>query len=160
MKRRYRIYLDTSFWGRLEETTLQKDRRTSYRFLNRSCRGHDILVSPLVLDEIRRNPTTDVRRRMERRLFDSYRIMVAAGHRARSIGRELREEGRFSDTMIADLTHVGYAMVGFADALVTWDARTLARDKVRLAVDAYCRREARPAPRIGLPEEVAKWLSL
>jgi len=152
--------LDTSFWGRLAETSLLAERKTSYRFLNRSCRGHDILVSPLVLYEVRRNPKPDVRRQIERRLFDAYRIMVPASHSARAIAEDLQEEGPFSDKMIADLTHVGYAIVGVADALVTWDARTLARDKVRIAVDAYCRREDRPAPLIGSPEEVAEWLNL
>jgi hypothetical protein len=62
--------------------------------------------------------------------------------------------------MLADLKHVGYAVFGRADALVTWDVRSLAREKVRTFIASWCRREGLVAPKIGTPGEVAQWLNL
>jgi hypothetical protein len=69
-------------------------------------------------------------------------------------------EGMFGRKMVADLTHLGYAIIGRADAVVTWNFRTLAREKVRLVLDVFCRREGYTPPLVGTPEEVAKWLKL
>lgn len=160
MKHRYLLYLETSFWKRLGDPVNPQPRRTSCRFLNQSCRHHDILISPLVLEELDLTPDPDERRQIDRRLRNAYRIMVSDKRRAAAIAAQLALEGGFGSKMVADLTHVGYAVLGRADAIVTWDVRTLAREKVRLIAAAYCRREGHKIPLIGTPEEVARWLKL
>ena len=52
MKRRYRIYCDTSFWNRLGDRDDFSRRRLSYHFLNRACARHLVLVSSLVYQEV------------------------------------------------------------------------------------------------------------
>lgn len=160
MKHRYCLYLETSLWKRLGDLANLHARRLSYRFLNRACRGHDVLISSLVMDELERTPDPVERRVIFRRLRSSYRILLSVQGKAVAVARQLQAEGGFSDKMLADLTHVGYAVLGRADALVTWDVRTLARDKVRLATVTLCRREGFPVPLIGTPQEVARWLKL
>lgn len=160
VKRVYRLYLDTAFWNRLGDSRNWGMRRLSYRFLNRACPGHEILISPLVLAEIAQTPDLRERLTIERMLRKGCTGVVSGEHWAREFAQALVEVERFADRMLVDLTHVGYAVRGGADAVVTWDRRTLAREKVRRTVQIVCRREGRTAPLIGTPEEVARWLGL
>jgi hypothetical protein len=160
MKRRYRIYLETSFWDRLGDRENLEMRRMTYRFLNRACRGHHILVSPVACHEIEETPDPQERTIIQRQLQAARAEVVGENARARRIARQLLEAGAFGERMLADLLHVSYAILGKADALVTWDRRTLARQGVRTVVQAFCAREGRAAPLIGIPEDVARWLKL
>lgn len=159
-ERRFRLYLDTSFWNRLADRQNFRMRRDSYHFLNRSCARHVILVSPLVNCEVAATPDSEERRIIERLLRRQRPERLAYHHRIGAIAHALLEEGGWGSRMLVDLTHVGYAIVGRADAIVTWDSRTLARASVRNVVQAYCRRDRLAAPLIGRPEEVAEWLDL
>ena len=158
--RRYRLYLDTSFWNRLADRQNFQMRRDSYHFLNRACATQDILVSPLVVAEVKAAPDPEERRIIERLLRRQRPERVGYQPAVAAIARELREAGGWGPRMLADLTHLGYAIVCRADAVVTWDAKTLARPRVRTIVQAYCGREQRAAPLIGNPREVAEWLRL
>jgi hypothetical protein len=160
MKRRYRIYLETSFWDRLGDRQNLEMRRITYRFLNRSCRIHDILVSPIVCHEIEETPDPQERTIIQRQLQGTRAEVVGENAKARRIAGQLLERGGFGERMLADLLHVSYAILGRANAMVTWDRRTLARQGVRTVVQAYCAREGRAAPLIGVPEDVARWLEL
>jgi predicted nucleic acid-binding protein len=158
--RRYRLYLDTSFWNRLADRQNFQMRRDSYHFLNRACAKHEILVSPLVVAEVQATPDPEERRIIERLLRRQRPVRLGYQPGIAAIARELRDAGGWGPRMIADLTHVGYAIVYRADALVTWDAKTLARPRVRTIVQAHCGREQRAAPLIGSPREVVEWLRL
>lgn len=158
--RRFRLYLDTSFWNRLADRQNFPMRRDTYHFLNRACARQEVLVSPLVIAEIQATPDPEERRIIERLLRKRRPERVGPQPRVGAIARALRDEGGWGMRMLVDLSHVGYAIVSQADALVTWDARTLARPRVRTVVQAYCRRERLSAPLIGGPEEVAEWLEL
>lgn len=157
---RYRLYLDTSFWDRLGDPQHPPERKTSYRFLNRACARHEVLISPLVIDEVRNTPDPVERRVIERQMRGVRPTIISGQQRAEEIADALRREGQFGDRMLADLAHVAYAVMGAADAVVTWDVRTLARERVRLVLHAYCRREGLESPLIGVPEDVARWLEL
>jgi len=159
-QRRFRLYLDTSFWNRLPDRQNFQMRRDSYHFLNRACVRQEILVSPLVIAEVEETPDPEERRIIERMIRKQRPERLGPQPRVGTIARTLWQEGGWGKRMLVDLTHVGYAIVCRADALVTWDSRTLARDRVRTVVQAYCRRERLDAPLIGSPEEVAKWLEL
>lgn len=160
MKRRHRIYLETSFFDRLGDQVNLEMRRTSYRFLNRACQGHQVLVSPIVCHEIEETPDPGERTIIQRQLQRARAEIVGENAKARRIARELLDSGGFGDRMLADLLHAAYAILGRANALVTWDRRTLARQGVRAVVQAYCAREGRAAPLIGVPGDVARWLEL
>lgn len=160
MKRRYRLYLDASVWDRLGDRANWPQRRASYQFLNRSCQGHDVLISPLVTTELNQTPDPEERRIILRQVAKERRIEITGRAWASRFARLLTEVGNFGPRMLADLTHVGYAVLGQADAIVTWDQRTLAREKVRQTVLAVCRREGLAVPLIGLPQEVIGWLGL
>lgn len=160
MKRRYRLYLETSFWDRLGDRHSLGMRQATYRFLNRACARHHVLISPAVTDEVERTPDPQERTVIQRRLRDTRAEVLGANAKARRLAELLLAKGGYSEGMLADLLHVAYAVLGRADALVTWDRRTLARRSVRDLVSAYCAREALAAPLIGAPEEVAGWLAL
>lgn len=160
MKHRYRLYLETSFWNRLGDRTSWDRRKASYRFLHRACMHQEILVSPLVLQEVRRTPDLEERQEIERQMRNTRTVMVSGTRRANVMAHALRDEGGLGERLLADLVHVSYAIMGSADALVTWDRRTLARDVVRAVTQVYCRRESLTTPLIGLPEEVTQWLGL
>lgn len=160
MRRRFRLYLDAAFWNRLGDPLHPPERRISYHFLNRACAHQDVLISPLVIEEVRNTPDPVERRVIERQLRGVRPTIISGQQRAEEIAEALRREGRFGDRMLADLAHVAYAVMGAADAVVTWDVRTLARDRVRVVVHAYCRRARLEPPLIGIPEDVAQWLEL
>lgn len=160
MTRRFRLYIDSSVWDRLGDRVNLDLRRASYRFLHRSCLRQELLISPLVIEEVRSTPELSERSTIERRMRATRPVVVSGQDRATALARALQETGGFGPRMLADLTHVAYAVMGAADALVTWDRRTLARAAVRTAVHAHCRKEGLEAPLIGVPEEVARWLGL
>jgi len=161
MKRRYRLYLETSFWKRLGDPRLDERRRDSYRFLRALAGGrHRILISRLVTRELDETPDWAERRKIYRRLWSRGARMITFNPRIVRIATDLRTLGRWRRNLIADLMHIGYAISGAADALVTWDRDDLARDATRRVVQAYGRREDVGVPLIGTPEEVAEWLGI
>lgn len=161
MKRRYRLYLETSFWNRLGDPRNDFRRRASYRFLRRVVRQHHtVLVSDLVLEEARATPLADERKQILRRIWSSGAKHVTALRPAERVADGLMAAGGWGRDLFADMLHVGYTISGRADALVTWDRSDLARERTRIIVAAFCRREGLSAPLIGTPEEVARWLNI
>ncbi len=157
--RRFRLYLESSFWMRLEDKRDHLRRTLSYDFLNSSSYRHEILLSGLVLDEIAEGPAGE--RRKLRRQIERVRARVLPGAAwAGRFAEELMSLGPFGQSRVDDLKHVGYAVGGKVDALVTWDVKTLACDPVRRACALACRRTGRRAPFLGTPLEVARWLGL
>ncbi len=158
--RRLRFYLDASFWMRLSDPPEDVRRRLSYHFLNRSCLRLELLTSPLVAKELRDDPDPEALRTVERQFGRQNPDLIPHKAQAEAIGRELRDRGGFGERRLADLIHVGYAVLGRADALVTWDVKTLAREHVRTVVKRWGKELQRPVPRIGTPLEVAAWFGL
>lgn len=160
MKRRYRLYCETSYWKRLGDAMTDGRRRVSYRFLRAVAGRHQLLLSRLVLQEIALTSDLDERRHILRRIESVRHRMVTNSRRAERMALELLAVGGWSEELFADLLHVSYTILSGAEALVTWDAGDLARDRTRLVVQAYARRSGLAAPLIGTPEEVAKWLGM
>jgi len=160
VSRRFRLYLDTSVWNRLADPVNFVMRRDTYHFLNRAAARHILVVSPLVIAEVQETPDPDERLTIERLLRKQRPERLGHHERVDEIARSLLEGGGLGMRRLVDLTHVGYAITCRADALVTWDARTLARPRIRTLVQAYCRRNGVQAPLIGRPGEVAEWLGL
>ncbi len=158
--RRLRFYLDASIWIRL---TAQQDferRAAPYHFLNRSCLRHELLTSPLVGKEIRDAPNPELHLKLERQLERQNPELVPNKAQAEAIGKDLKDRGGFGERRLADLIHVGYVVLGRADALVTWEVQTLAKEHVRTVVKRWGKELRQPVPRIGTPFEVAEWFGL
>ncbi len=157
--RRLRLYLDTSIWLRLVDRKQHLKRAWTYDFLTQSADRHRFLMSGLVLDELKGWPA-ETRRKIERKMRRVRAELLPGAAWAKGFAKNLQALGDFSSARVDDLTHVGYAVGGAADALVTWDLNTLACDPVRKACTLACRRLERQVPLLGTPLEVAAWLGL
>src|SRR3990172_2595660 len=100
MKRK--VYFDTCLWNRLGDRQNLEMRRVSYRFLNRACARHEVLVSPLVLEEIAETPDPIERAIILRQLWGIRPTLVAGTRRARRLAAEIRVEGGFGERMVDD----------------------------------------------------------
>jgi predicted nucleic acid-binding protein len=160
MKRHYRLYLETSFWNRLENPARDLRREISYAFLRAVQRPHHLFISRLVTRELDRIRDVAQRRAVRRRMEGQSLRTITLTARIVHIARELVRLGGWSENVIADMVHVAYAVFGRVDALVTWDFDDLARPRTRDVVSAYGRRQDVPVPLIGSPPEVASWLGI
>ena len=160
MKRRYRLYLETSFWKRLGDPAMVARRQVTYRFFRSVKDRHELLLSRLVIRELMATPDLRERRHILRRIWSADPRTVTTSRRAERIALELLAAGGWSDDDFADMLHISYTIVAGADALVTWDEGDLAREWTRNLVQAYGRRQGVATPLIGTPEDVAEWLGI
>jgi len=157
-KKRRRLYLETSFWKRLAER-VHFDRRTlTWRFLTRVRRSHRFLISNLVLLEIRRTPDPEERQALARRCQSIRSRTVTNTRRARELGQALLAATPWSQAQFQDMMHISYAILGGADAVVTWDRAHIACETTRRAVALTCRIRGLTPPFLGTPSEVLEWL--
>ena len=155
-----RIYPETSFWRRLVDDGDFERRRLTYRFL-RAIEGRArLLGSSLILAELGRGLSGDARTAVLRRHWAARPRIVTGVPRVHRISLELLMAGGRGIRALADMLQVGYSIVGGADFLVSWDRADLARDRTRKVVRDYGQRTGTKVPRIGTPEEVARWLGL
>lgn len=159
-KKRCRLYLESSFWRRLGDPASSPRRILSYRFLRRAGRSHKFLVSQVVAEELAEMPSTADYRAILRR-WEAWRTRKVPWRAAiQRVAEELLATGGWSRRRFADMLHLSYAVVGSADALVTWDLHDLASPQMRRILHRVVKRLDLPEPRIGTPLEVAKWLGL
>lgn len=158
--KRYRLYLESSFWRRLGDPDHPETRRVSYRFLRAIERRHRILVSRLLTQEIGNTPDLIERRSIIRRMEKVRPRRLTMTPETLDLRDEILREGGWTNRRFADALHIAYTLTSGADALVTWDLRDLARDPTRDLVRKICRARGLSVPRIGTPEEVAAWLGL
>lgn len=152
-----RVYLETSFWRRLGDSTFPDRRRASRRFLAIARRRFILLSSTLTMAEIDRARPDEVRRRAARQHRRARPRVVTTDARVDEIAEELRRRGGWSRKVIADLTHVAYGIRGRARAIVSWNLAHLASDSARAVVKRYCRDHGLETVLIGTPEEVLRW---
>ena len=136
-------------------------RKTSYGFLRAVVKArHVLLVSRLVKMELHETPDLDERTHIYRRMADASPRNVPESSRVLKLRDELLREGRWGANRFEDMLHVAYTIACQADALVTWDEGDLARSRTRRVVESVCRRMGVRAPKIGIPEDVARWLNI
>ena len=158
--RRYRLYLESSFWRRLADPDHPESRKISYRFLRAIEGRHRILVSRLLAREIDNTADLVERRSILRKMEGVRPRRLTATSRTLELRDEILREGEWGRRRFADAMHIAYTVTSGADALVTWDLRDLARDPTRDLVRSICRARGLSVPRIGTPPEVAEWLGL
>jgi hypothetical protein len=160
MKRFYRLYLETSFWKRLGDPAPTDRRTISYRFLRQIQKRHHLFISDRVMREAAATPDPQERKHVLRRIWSAHPRTLTLTRKAERIALDLLQTGGWGEKLFADMLHLGYSIASDMDALVTWDEGDLAREKTRILVLHYCRREGLSVPLIGTPEEVGKWLGI
>lgn len=157
---RKRLYFETSFWKRLGDCMDDPRRRVSYRFLNKVRRTCRLVTSSVVHGEIRQTPDPAELSLLRRRLVELRILNVPVTPRIHALADELRRSGGWHRRQFADMLHVACAMLHSCDALVTWNLRDLAREKLREVVRQVARSRNLAAPVVGTPLEIARWLGL
>ena len=160
MASRPSLYIETSAWSAVVDPRIPGRQKITRTFFKKIKRRYRLQVSDLALEEIREHPRPDLRRRILRYLWRRRPKVLGPNARVREATRELMSMGRWGPRVLVDVTQVGYALVGKADALVTWNQKDLARREVRRVIQRYCRERNRPMMRIGTPQEVARWLGV
>lgn len=158
MPKRFRMYFESSVWRRLVDS--HSPRRTlTYRLLTIARWRHVILSSRGVVEELDGIPDNALRKQALDRFWRTDPTLITTRPWIRRIARELLQRGGWGEARLADMLHIGYAIVGEADILVTWDTKDLAREKTRRLVAALGRQEGFETPDIATPAEVlVEWL--
>lgn len=157
---RYRLYLESSFWNRLADDVSDPRRGLTYAFLNFVRGRHELVISRVVTAEIAAMPNPDVHRIVRRQMRKARPRFLTNEREAEALAIELLRQMRRNRAGHMDMLHLGFAILGAADALVTWDIRDLARPLTRDAAGRVSRHRGLRAPLIGTPEEIARWLNL
>src|SRR5437016_289656 len=115
----FRLYFETSIWRRLVDA--HSPRRTAtYRLATIARRRHVILASRGVVEELDGIPNNVLRKQALDRLRRTDPTMVTTRRKVAWIAEELLRQGGWGQGYLADMLHIGYAIVGQADVLVTW----------------------------------------
>ncbi|MBI2901223.1 MAG: hypothetical protein HYY17_13655 [Planctomycetes bacterium] len=155
------LYLEASFWRRLVDQDDPDRRRATYAFLTRIARRCDLRISRMVVAELTEVRDPELRRRLRRKIEGERVRPITVGIRVDRLVVDLLRAGVLGRGHLADLYHVGYAVAGRCDYLVTWDADDLARPWTQRKVEEFCRGAGLKVVRIGTPVEVGeRWLGV
>jgi predicted nucleic acid-binding protein len=147
-------------WRRLVDP-VDRRRALTYRLTTLVRRHHRVLASREVAQELAEIPDGRLRKGALDRFRRVHPEMVTYRPRVREIAEELLRRGAWGPKDLEDMLHIGYAVVGRADALVTWDEADLAREKTRRLVAALGREWGFRSPDIATPPEVMEeWLGI
>lgn len=160
MKKRFKLYLETSFWKRLVDDGPTPRREISYAFLRDVSGKHRIIVAKRVFEEIIHTTSPGSRTSLLRRMKSSRVKTVPATAEIHELAGQLLVAGRWGEGRRADMLHLACAMIGVADALVTWDKSDLANDDARRIFKAVADARQLKLPRVGTPIEVRSWLGI
>lgn len=160
MKKRFKLYLETSFWKRLVDDGPTPRREISYAFLRNVSGRQRILVSKLVFEEIAHTTPPGPRTSLFRRMRACRTRTVPSTAQVDDLANRLLAAGGWSGGKRADMLHLACAMICRADALVTWDESDLAKDPARRVFEAVAKERQIKLPRVGTPIEVRSWLGI
>jgi hypothetical protein len=152
------MYFESSIWRRLVD--VHSPRRTlTYRLLTIARSRHVVLASRVVVHELKEIPDKVLRKKALDRFWRTDPLLITTRPSVSRIAAELLQRGGWTDRRLADMLHIGYAIAGEADILVTWDISDLARERTRRLVAGIGRQEGFQAPDIATPAEVlVEWL--
>ncbi len=158
MKKRFKLYLETSFWRRLVDAASDPRRIESYRFLGLVKKRHEILISRLVLAELETAPNATLRTALKRRINRVHPGMLFIPREAERIADELLSIQRRGRSDRADMLHLACARLNNVDALASWDKVDHACGSTRKAVARIARARGLANTYVGTPKEIAAWL--
>lgn len=155
-----RLYVETSVWSRVVDRRDPVRRRATRKFVAWAIPRHFLFSSRLVLFELEHTQDPEMRRQVVRRYRDVRKRDIPTLSAVRDAAWELVRRGCVTENHLADAFHLGYAIAGRMDALITWNLRDLARPHTRKIVSDYCWQCGIPGLRIGNPQEVGQWLNV
>jgi hypothetical protein len=111
------------------------------------------------MQEIQRAHPPEEARAARRRHLEVGPELVAGGIWVHKIAEELMDRGRgaWGRKVVADLTHMAYAIRGRARAVVTWNLTHMSSVAARKVMQLYCRDHGIEQVLLGNPEEVLRW---
>ncbi|MCC6738340.1 MAG: PIN domain-containing protein [Planctomycetia bacterium] len=155
-----RLYLETSFWRRLVDNQSPERRKASYRLYRFLLDRHEMLVSPLVFEELEHTTTAAELRPLLRKMKRGRVERLAQTAAVTQAAQSLLDEAGWGGGQGTDALHIAFAMMANVDVLVTWDAADIARKKTRDLVRRIARTWRIPFPELLTPVETLQWLHL
>lgn len=140
MVSRLLVYLDTSVASAYFDERDQSRMLTTGEFWQR-LEGYEVLISDLVIGEIRQIADENRRRTIED-LIRKF-VLVVIDEETRALANRYLQVGVFGSTSAADALHVAAATVAGADLIVSWNFQHMV--KVRTIPKSKCGQ-----PQLGL----------
>mgnify|MGYP001603240787 CR=1 FL=1 len=128
MKRRPRIYLDTSVISAIFDSR-NRERAFLTRLFWQQRVQYQVFVSDLVLTEIRRTSASKLRRQMEELIA---RLALARiTNDVESLAKDYISHGAIPDEYPEDAYHIAIAVINEMDFLLSWNFRHIVRQRTR-----------------------------
>lgn len=153
-----KLYIETSFWKRLADPSMDWRRRASYRFLRTIRRHHQLFVSHIVRRELDQNPDVEERKSLRRRIQSARPGFLTPPANLEETVWSLLAAGTWGLRKFQEMQHLAFAILTDVDALVSWDVKDLARRETRRVLSRWCQNKGVSSPYVGTPVEVARWL--
>ncbi|KAF0247136.1 MAG: hypothetical protein FD180_75 [Planctomycetota bacterium] len=160
MKKRFKLYLETSFWKRLVDDGPTPRREISYAFFRDVIGKHRVMVGKKVFEEITHTTPPAQRNALFRRMDACRAKTIPATAQIHDLAEQLLVAGGWGEGRRADMVHLACAMITGADALVTWDKSDLANDETRRIFKAVAKERRLTLPHVGTPMEVKSCLGI
>ncbi len=131
--RRLLVYLDTSVASAYFDERDQARMLTTREFWKR-LEGYEVLISDLVIGEIRQIADENRRRTIEDLLRKF--VLVVIDEETRALAGRCLQVGVFGSTSAADALHVAAATVAGADLIVSWNFQHMVKVRTIQRVNA------------------------
>lgn len=131
--RRLLVYLDTSVASAYFDERDQARMLTTREFWKR-LEGYEVLISDLVIGEIRQIADENRRRTIEDLLRKF--VLVVIDEETRALADRYLQVGVFGSTSAADALHVAAATVAGADLIVSWNFQHMVKVRTIQRVNA------------------------
>ena len=131
--RRLLVYLDTSVASAYFDERDQARMLTTREFWKR-LEGYEVLISDLVIGEIRQIADENRRRTIEDLLRKF--VLVVIDEETRALAGRYLQVGVFGSTSAADALHVAAATVAGADLIVSWNFQHMVKVRTIQRVNA------------------------
>jgi predicted nucleic acid-binding protein len=131
MKRKVRLYLDTSVISALFDQRNPERRSLTQAFLKESS-SFEVLISDVTVAEIERTPDSKLRGKM--RSVISGLAVVSSTDDVEWLAKKYVDAGAVPLAYSEDAYHIALAVLADADFLLSWNFRHIVRAKTRDAV--------------------------
>ncbi len=131
--RQFLVYLDTSVASAYSDERDQTRMLATREFWNR-LEGYEVLISDLVIGEIRQISDENRRHTVEELLRKF--VLVVIDEEAQALANRYLQAGIFGSTSTADALHVAAATVAGADVIASWNFQHMVKIRTIQRVNA------------------------
>ena len=137
--RKIRIYLETSVIGDFDaDSERGATTREFFRIVKANADEYELVVSPMLLQEIDAAPTEKQQALLVILQSLDY-IEMPEQDEANNLAKQYIAAGVLGKKHINDLTHVAYAVLARCDYIVSWNMKHIVRAKTMSGVQAFNR---------------------